>query len=55
MSVDNTERKGSDLITGNLNLALLMFFRVLKLVESVRQLRTLVKMEVESLSILSLC
>lgn len=48
MSVENTERKESDLITGNqVNLVLLMFFSVLKPVESVRDLRTAVTIERE--------
>lgn len=46
MSVENTEREGSDLITGNLmNSALLMFFSVLKTFVFVRDLKTAVKLE----------
>lgn len=46
MSMENTEREGSDLITGNLmNSVLLMFFSVLKTFVSVRDLKTAVKLE----------
>lgn len=48
MSVENTERKEYDLITGNLvKLVLLMSLSVLKPVESVRYLRTAAKIEGE--------